>query len=141
MKILVIGSGGREHALAWKLKQDSRNPEIFVAPGNGGTSLFCANLAIKAEDLDGLLAWAKQNQPDLTVVGPEAPLCAGITDLFQAAGLRVFGPCQAGARLEGSKQFSKEVMEAAGVPTAKAATFTEAAVAKEYVRKIGRAHV
>jgi phosphoribosylamine--glycine ligase len=137
MKILVIGSGGREHALAWKLKQDSRNPEIFVAPGNGGTSLFCTNLAITAEDLASLLAWAKENKPDLTVVGPEAPLCAGITDLFQAAGLRVFGPCQAGARLEGSKQFSKEVMEAAGVPTAKAATFTEAAAAKEYVRKQG----
>ncbi len=137
MKILVIGGGGREHALAWKLKNDSRQPDLFCAPGNGGTSLFCTNLDIKAEDLAGLLAWAKENKPDLTVVGPEAPLCAGVTDLFQAAGLRVFGPCQAAARLEGSKQFSKEVMEAAGVPTAKAATFTDAAAAKNYVRQQG----
>ena len=137
MKILVIGSGGREHALAWKLKHDSRRPEIFCAPGNAGTATLGTNLAIKAEDLDGLLAWAKQNKPDLTVVGPEAPLCAGITDRFQEAGLRVFGPCQTAARLEGSKQFSKEVMEAAGVPTARAATFTDAAAAKAYIRQQG----
>jgi len=137
MKILVIGSGGREHALAWKLKRDSRRPEIFCAPGNAGTATLGTNLPLKAEDLDGLLAWARQHQPDLTVVGPEAPLCAGITDRFRAAGLRVFGPCQAGARLEGSKQFSKDVMEAAGVPTARSATFTEAASAKAYVRQQG----
>ena len=137
MKILVIGSGGREHALAWKLKSDSRRPEIFCAPGNAGTATLGTNLPLKAEDLDGLLAWARQHQPDLTVVGPEAPLCAGITDRFRAAGLRVFGPCQAGARLEGSKQFSKDVMEAAGVPTARSATFTDAASAKAYVRQQG----
>ena len=137
MKILVIGSGGREHALAWKLKGDSRRPEIFCAPGNAGTATLGTNLAIKSEDLPSLLAWAKQHKPDLTVVGPEAPLCAGITDLFQAAGLRVFGPCQAGARLEGSKQFSKEMMAAAGVPTAKAATFTDVASAKAYLRREG----
>jgi phosphoribosylamine--glycine ligase len=137
MKILVIGSGGREHALAWKLKHDSRRPEIFCAPGNAGTAALGTNLPLKSEDLDGLLAWAQQHQPDLTVVGPEAPLCAGLTDRFQAAGLRVFGPCQAGACLEGSKQFSKEVMAAAGVPTARAATFTDAATAKAYVKKYG----
>ena len=137
MKILVIGSGGREHALAWKLKHDSRRPEIFCAPGNAGTAALGTNLSLKSEDLDGLLAWAQQHRPDLTVVGPEAPLCAGIADRFQAAGLRVFGPCQAGARLEGSKQFSKEVMAAAGVPTARAATFTAAADAKAYVKKYG----
>jgi phosphoribosylamine--glycine ligase len=137
MKILVIGSGGREHALAWKLAHDSCRPEIFCAPGNAGTTALGTNVPIRADDLEGLLAWAKQHRPELTVVGPEAPLCAGITDRFQAAGLRVFGPGQAGAQLEGSKQFSKEVMEAAGVPTARAATFTEAAAAKAYVRQHG----
>jgi phosphoribosylamine--glycine ligase len=137
MKILVIGSGGREHALAWKLWRDSRRPELFCAPGNAGTATLGTNLPLKSEDLPGLLAWAQHNRPDLTVVGPEAPLCAGITDLFLAAGLRVFGPCQAGARLEGSKQFSKDVMAAAGVPTARSATFTDAAAAKTYVRQQG----
>ena len=137
MKILVVGGGGREHALAWKLALDSRHPAIFCAPGNAGTAALGTNLPIKAEDLDELLAWARQNRPDLTVVGPEAPLCSGITDQFQALGLRVFGPSQAAARLEGSKQFAKEVMEAAGVPTARAATFTNAATAKAYVRKHG----
>jgi len=137
MKILVIGGGGREHALAWKLARDSRRPELYCAPGNAGTAALGTNLPIKAEDLDGLLQWAKTHRPELTVVGPEAPLCAGLADLFRAEGLRVFGPSRAAAQLEGSKQFSKDVMEAAGVPTARAAVFTEAGAAKEYVRQQG----
>ncbi|MFH0879589.1 MAG: phosphoribosylamine--glycine ligase [Lentisphaerota bacterium] len=135
MKILIIGSGGREHALAWKLAGDSRKPSIFCAPGNAGTERVGVNLPISAADIDALLAWAVQNKPDLTVVGPEAPLCAGLVDRFTQKGFRVFGPVQAAARLEGSKIFSKEVMEAAGVPTAKAARFTEAPAASAYVRQ------
>ena len=129
MKVLVIGGGGREHALVWKLAGDSRRPQLFCAPGNAGTAALAANLPIAAEDVGGLLTWAQANRPDLTVVGPEAPLCAGVVDAFAAAGLRVFGPCQAAAKLEGSKRFAKEIMQAAGVPTARAQTFTVAAAA------------
>lgn len=125
MKILVVGSGGREHAIAWRLAQDSCQPALFCAPGNAGTASFCQNVPISAEDVPGLLAWAVDQRPDLTVVGPEVPLCLGITDAFTARGLRVFGPCQAGARMEGSKLFSKEVMLAAGVPTARSQSFSE----------------
>jgi phosphoribosylamine--glycine ligase len=134
MKLLLIGGGGREHALAWKLAQDRARPTIFCAPGNAGTAAFGANLPIPAEDLDGLLAWAKRERPDLTVVGPEAPLCAGLADQFQAAGLRVFGPSRAAAQLEGSKIFSKDVLRAAGVPTAGSAAFDNADQALAHVR-------
>jgi phosphoribosylamine--glycine ligase len=137
MKILVIGSGGREHALAWKLARDSSRPEVSCAPGNAGTALLCTNLDIAATDLQGLLAWAKKERPGLIVVGPEAPLCAGAADLFAAEKLRVFGPCSAAARLEGSKIFSKDVMVAAGVPVAKAQVFTDAAKAKAWLREQG----
>ena len=119
MKILVIGSGGREHAIVWRLSRDSSSPTLFCAPGNAGTAALAENVPLKADDLSGLLAWAKENRPDLTVVGPEVPLCMGIADLFAAEGLRVFGPCRDAARMEGSKRFSKEVMTAAGVPTAR----------------------
>ncbi len=131
MKILVVGGGGREHAIAWRLARDTSRPEIFCAPGNAGTASVACNLPIPADDIPALLAWARENRPDLTVAGPEAPLCLGITDAFAAAGLRVFGPCQAAARMEGSKRFAKEIMTAAGVPTARALTFdnAEAAVA------------
>lgn len=132
--ILVIGNGGREHALVWRLAQDSTKPRLFCAPGNAGTAGLATNLDLAATDLDGLLAWAKEHRPLLTVVGPEAPLCAGLTDRFQAAGLKVFGPTQAAARLEGSKVFAKEVMLQAGVPTAASASFTEAAAARAHVR-------
>jgi phosphoribosylamine--glycine ligase len=134
MKVLVIGGGGREHALAWKLANDSRRPQVFCAPGNAGTAGVAQNLDISATDIDKLLAWALENRPDLTVVGPEAPLCAGLVDRFQEKGLRVFGPNQAAAQMEGSKIFAKEVMEAAGVPTAKAAKFTEASEAIAYAK-------
>lgn len=126
MKILVVGGGGREHAIAWRLAQDSVRPELFCAPGNAGTATVATNIPIPAEDVEALLAWAEEHRPDLTVVGPEAPLCLGIADAFTAAGLRVFGPCQAGARMEGSKLFSKEIMTAAGVPTARSLAFSDA---------------
>ena len=126
MKILVVGGGGREHAIVWRLAQDSSRPALFCAPGNAGTAELAQNLPLSAEDIPGLLPWAKEHRPDLTVVGPEVPLCLGITDTFNTAGLRVFGPCQAAARMEGSKLFSKEIMTAAGVPTARSQSFDRA---------------
>jgi len=133
-KILVIGGGGREHALAWKLAGDSERPRVFCAPGNAGTAGIATNLPIAAEDISALAAWARAERPDLTVVGPEAPLCAGLSDMFSEAGLPVFGPSGAGARLEGSKVFSKDVMEKAGVPTAGARSFTDADAAVKHAR-------
>lgn len=133
----MVGSGGREHALAWKLAHDSSRPEIFCAPGNAGTALVGTNVNIAATDIAGLLAWAKEHQPALTVVGPEAPLCEGLADSFAAAGFKVFGPCRAAAQLEGSKAFAKDVMQAAGVPTAAFARFEDAAAAKAYLRRNG----
>jgi len=123
--------------LAWKLAKDSCLPEVFCAPGNAGTEELGQNLSIGSEDIDGLLKWALENRPDLTVVGPEAPLCAGIADRFAAEGLRVFGPSKAAARLEGSKLFAKEVMQAGGVPTAEARRFDQVSEAREYVSHRG----
>ena len=137
MKVLVIGGGGREHALVWKLVQDSCRPQVFCAPGNAGTAELATNVDIRSEDVPALVAWAKANRPDLTVVGPEAPLCAGITDALEKEGLRVFGPSKAAARMEGSKVFAKDVMVAAGVPTAQSSTFTDAAEAIEFIHDIG----
>jgi len=137
MKILVIGGGGREHALVWKLAQDSRTPILFCAPGNAGTAELATNLAISAEDVVEIVAWAKENRPDLTVVGPEAPLCAGLADVLQSEGLRVFGPNKEAAQLEGSKVFSKDVMVAAGVSTAQARYFDKAHEAMSYIQQIG----
>lgn len=124
MKILVVGSGGREHTLAWKLAQDPSNHTIYCAPGNAGTAMVAENLTISADDIEALTAWAKEHRPDLTVIGPEAPLCLGLADALEELGLKVFGPCRAGAQIEGSKLFAKEVMEAAGVPTARSAPFS-----------------
>jgi phosphoribosylamine--glycine ligase len=137
MKILVVGSGGREHALAWKLAQSPRRPALFCAPGNAGIAAIATPLGIEAEEIEGLLVWAKQNRPDLVVVGPEAPLCAGLADRLQAEGMRVFGPSRAAARLEGSKIFAKELMQAAGVPTAEARSFDQAPEARDFVRRRG----
>lgn len=137
MKILVIGGGGREHALIWKLSHDSHRPRLFCAPGNAGTAALAENVPIAAEDVPALLAWAREHRPDLTVVGPEAPLCAGLVDALEAAGLRAFGPCQAAARIEGSKRFAKEVMLAAGVPTARSRTFTSAEAANAALDTFG----
>ena len=130
MKILVVGSGGREHAIAWRLAQDEERHEIYCAPGNAGTAEVAWNVAIRADDVAGIVAWAEAERPDLVVVGPEAPLVAGLVDALEKVGVTAFGPVAAGARMEGSKRFAKEVMDAAGVPTGKAETFTDAAKAK-----------
>ena len=137
MKILVVGSGGREHAIAWRLAQDAEGHEIYCAPGNAGTSEVATNVALKADDVAGLVAWAKSERPDLVVVGPEAPLVIGLVDALEREGVVCFGPVAAGARIEGSKRFAKEVMDAAGVPTGKAETFSDAARAKAALPAFG----
>ncbi|MFN9248865.1 MAG: phosphoribosylamine--glycine ligase [Planctomycetota bacterium] len=135
MNVLVIGSGGREHALAWKLKQSSAVSRVFVAPGNAGTAVDCENVELAADDIPGLLQFAKQNQIGLTIVGPEGPLCAGVTDAFQAEGLRVFGPSKGAAQLEGSKIFCKRTLFNADVPTAEYWTFSNPAAALEFAEE------
>jgi phosphoribosylamine--glycine ligase len=125
MKLLVIGSGGREHALVWKLSQSPRVTSILCAPGNAGTSQLAVNHAVAATDLDGLVSLAKNEKADLTIVGPDDPLAAGIVDRFRSAGLRVFGPTASAARLEASKSFAKDFMIRHGIPTAGSATFTD----------------
>jgi phosphoribosylamine--glycine ligase len=128
LKVLVIGSGGREHALAWKVAQSPRVSEVFVAPGNAGTAREprTRNIAIAADDIPGLKRFALQERVDLTIVGPEQPLVLGVTDEFSAAGLRCFGPSREAARLEGSKAFMKEFLRRNSIPTAAYATFTRA---------------
>ena len=137
MRILVVGGGGREHALLWKLAQSRRQPELFCAPGNAGTAELAVNCDVAADDVAGLLALARERQIDLTIVGPELPLTAGIVDVFEAAGLRVFGPNRRAAELEGSKAFTKELLARLGVPTAKHRTFTDHAAARRYLDEIG----
>jgi phosphoribosylamine---glycine ligase len=132
MRILVIGSGGREHALAWKLKQSPRVDRIFCAPGNGGTSQLAENVAIPAGDLTRLVRFVKENAVDLTIVGPDDPLAAGIVDLFLAEKLRVFGPTKSAARIESSKIFAKELMRMGKIPTAEARTFSDSDEAFRY---------
>lgn len=136
MKILVIGSGGREHALAWKLRQSPQVERIFCAPGNSGTSEIAENVAIPATDLKGLLRFAKENRIGLTVVGPDDPLAAGIVDLFTAEKLRAFGPTKSAARIEASKIFAKELMRAQKVPTAEANTFSDSKEAVRYCERV-----
>lgn len=136
MKVLVVGSGGREHALVWKIAQSPRVKRVFCAPGNAGIAQHAVCVGIKAEDIHGLLAFASSERVDLTVVGPEAPLAAGIADAFEAAGLKIFGPRREAARLEASKVFAKEVMLRHGVPTARAAVFDSPADAKDYARRL-----
>ena len=137
MKLLVIGSGGREHAIAWKLAQSPRVQKVFVAPGNGGTATENGLENIEIASVPELISFAKKEQIHLTVVGPEAPLAAGIVDAFQEAGLKIFGPLRAAAQLEASKDFAKQFMVRHGLPTAKHATFTNAAQAKAYVHEQG----
>ena len=139
MKVLVIGSGGREHALAWKLRQSSQVDEVIVAPGNAGTAREpgVRNADVAANDLEGLLQLAKREKIGLTVVGPEVPLVAGVVDKFRAAGLRIFGPRAIAAQLEGSKAFAKDFLQRHNIPTAHYAVFTELNPALAYVRKQG----
>lgn len=139
MKVLVIGSGGREHALAWKLRQSPRVDEVIVAPGNAGTAREpgVRNVDVAMNDLDGLLQLARQEKPGLTVVGPEVPLVAGVVDRFRAAGLRIFGPRAIAAQLEGSKAFAKDFLQRHNIPTAGYAVFHELNPALAYVRQHG----
>ncbi|WP_101103636.1 phosphoribosylamine--glycine ligase [Macromonas bipunctata] len=137
MNVLVIGGGGREHALAWKLKQSPRVAQVFVAPGNGGTARDADLINLAITDVKALREWAQANAIALTVVGPEAPLAAGVVDEFRAHGLKIFGPTQAAAQLESSKAFSKAFMARHGIPTAAYDTFSDPAAAHAYVDKIG----
>ncbi len=139
MKILVIGSGGREHALAWKLAQSPRVSEVIVAPGNAGSATEgkCRNVAIKVNDIDGLLKLAQDEAVGLTVVGPEVPLVLGVVDRFRDAGLRIFGPTAAAAQLEGSKAFAKDFLARHGIPTAYYAVHTEVDAALAYLHEKG----
>lgn len=137
MNVLVIGSGGREHALVWKIHQSPLVEQVFCAPGNPGIGRIARNVIIDADDMEGLLEFARQNNIGLTVVGPEAPLAEGITDLFEQNGLLVFGPSKAAARLEASKGYAKVIMQKYGVPTAKGCAFTEIDEAKNYIKTHG----
>lgn len=137
MKVLIVGGGGREHALAWKLIQDDPTLEVIAAPGNPGIATIGRCVLVSATDIDGLMALAKQERVSFTIVGPEAPLSLGIVDRFREAGMAIFGPTQAAARIETSKRFAKELMLKANIPTASARTFTTIPEAKEEVRRLG----
>src|SRR5499426_3835 len=137
MRILVVGGGGREHALVWKLAQSPRATAIFCAPGNPGIARLAECVAIAVDDVDGLLAYAQKQAIDLTVVGPELPLTLGLVDRFKAAGLRAFGPTAAAAQLEGSKVFTKELLARLDVPSARFGAFDDPDAASAYVRELG----
>ena len=137
MKVLVVGGGGREHALAWKLSQSERIQKVYVAPGNGGTARDANLFDVPITDVKAMREWAQQEKIDLTVVGPEAPLAAGIVDEFRAHGMKIFGPTKAAAQLESSKAFSKAFMHRHGIPTALYETFTDVALAHTYIDKMG----
>jgi phosphoribosylamine--glycine ligase len=137
MKVLVIGGGGREHALVWKIAQSPLVTQIYCAPGNPGTAQLATNLPIKVEEIDKLLGFAKSEGIDLAVVGPELPLSLGIVDLFREYGVKIFGPSRAAARIEASKAFSKDLMHKYNIPTAAYGIFTEIPAAEEFIRKTG----
>lgn len=138
MNILVLGGGGREHAIAWALSQSPRCDQLYVAPGNGGTASIAQNVKnLAVEEGDAVLSFAKDHEIGLVVVGPEAPLVAGVADVVRAAGIPIFGPDAQGAQLEGSKTYSKEFMDANGIPTARYASFTDEAQARAYCEELG----
>jgi phosphoribosylamine--glycine ligase len=137
MKVLVVGGGGREHALVWKISQSPKVTKIYAAPGNAGLAALAECAPIKADDVPGLLAFAKAKAIDLTVVGPEGPLSMGIVDEFTQAGLRIFGPSRKAAEIEASKRFSKDLMKKYQIPTAEYGVFTDKAAAAAYVREKG----
>ena len=136
MKLLIVGGGGREHALAWKLRQSPRVEAIFCAPGNAGTAALGSNVAISPNDSRALVRFARENQIDLTVVGPDDPLGAGLVDDFQQEGLRIFGPNKSAARLESSKVFAKELMRRTEIPTAKAGIFDRTGEACRFLEQL-----
>jgi phosphoribosylamine--glycine ligase len=139
MKVLVVGSGGREHALAWKCAQSENVTEVLVAPGNAGTALEpkLKNVPVGADDIDGLLELATSEAVGLTIIGPEGPLVAGVVDRFKKQGLPCFGPTADAAQLEGSKAFTKEFLERHNIPTAEYQSFSELEPALEYIREQG----
>ena len=137
MKVLIVGGGGREHALVWKVAQSPQVDKVYCAPGNAGIAMQAECVPIGAEDVSGLRKFALDKGIDLTVVGPEAPLCAGIVDAFQSKGLKVFGPSRKAARIEGSKVFAKQLMSRHGVPTADFRSFDSAERAKAYIEMVG----
>jgi phosphoribosylamine--glycine ligase len=137
MNILLLGSGGREHALAWKMAASPLLDRLYCAPGNAGIAKEAECVALDPADHDAVIAFCRENRIDLVVVGPEAPLCAGIVDDLEAAGIKAFGPTKAAARLEGSKGFTKDICRANNIPTAAYERFTAAAPAKDYVRRVG----
>jgi len=141
MRILVVGGGGREHALAWKITQSPRVTKIYCAPGNAGIARLAECVPVKAEDVEGLVDFARRENIDLTVVGPEAPLVAGMVDAFQEAGLAVFGPSRQAAMIEGSKVFAKKLMNEANIPTARHETFYHEEAAMDYLDKLDGAVV
>ncbi len=135
MKILIVGGGGREHAIAWKLKESAENPTLYCAPGNGGIGEIATLVPISATDIEGICNFAEENAIDLVVVAPDDPLVAGMVDALEKRGIRAFGPSAAAAQIEGSKVFSKELMKKYGIPTAKYETFSDAAEAIRYLEK------
>src|SRR6056297_1012569 len=137
MKVLVVGGGGREHALVWKIVQSPLVDTVYCAPGNPGIAELAECVHIAADDIDALLDFARAEQVDLTVVGPEVPLTMGIVDRFQQAGMDIFGPSRAAARIEGSKSFSKDLMAKYGIPTAAYRTFSDRDEAVSYIRAQG----
>jgi len=137
MRVLVVGSGGREHALVWKFSQSPKVKALFCAPGNPGTAQYATNVDLKVTNVGALALWALENKIDLTVVGPEAPLAEGIVDVFESHGLKIFGPSKAAAKMESSKSFAKEIMIKAGVSTAVGKVFSDYAEAKAYVLEKG----
>jgi phosphoribosylamine--glycine ligase len=137
MKVLVVGGGGREHALVWKVSQSPRVSKIYAAPGNAGVAQIAECVSVKAEDIAGLLAFAKSKAIDLTIVGPEGPLSMGIVDEFQKAGLRIFGPARNAAEIEANKAFAKDLMKKYHIPSAAYGTFTDRSAAEAYARSMG----
>ena len=137
MKVLVVGKGGREHAIAWKVAQSPLVKEVYIAPGNAGTAQVGKNIPISPTDIENLVKFAKEEKIDLTVVGPEDPLAKGIADAFQREGLKIFGPTREGAQLEASKVFAKNFMAKYGIPTARYGTFDNPEEAKEFIKRLG----
>lgn len=137
MNVLIVGGGGREHALAWKVSRSPRVKKIYAAPGNAGMAQLAECVPVKAEDIAGLLSFARSHAIGLTIVGPEGPLSLGIVDAFEKEGLRIFGPSRKAAEIEANKAFSKDLMKKYGIPTAEYGAFTDRAAAEDYIRKMG----
>src|SRR5581483_11062556 len=133
MNVLILGSGGREHAIAWKLRQSAKLTDLWVAPGNAGTAALARNLDLSANDADGIIAACREHRIDLVVVGPEQPLAEGLVDRLAAEGIAAFGPSREAARIESSKAFAKDLLLASDIPTAASATFTSLTAARDYV--------